>query len=243
MAHVRKNFPDAVKAQAFARDRATCCYSGRNLWVADFGAIFDFPVEWCDHFVPSSEGGSAELSNARSAHWEVNYDCGAGARPRTVCVNGKLNKTARMTARERADLDSRLTRMEQIDASDWYLNRAFINILWGVEWLCHNGAGRWVKGSSLQGPVNRAIHGDRYRSRSALRFLKDWRAATRRSPVASPELRGLYPKGATEDVRILWSSIACADEQQMLALLSSLEPFMRANWDESMPPLDVELSL
>jgi hypothetical protein len=243
MGHVRKNFSDAVKAQAFARDRATCCYSGRNLWAADFGAIFDFPVEWCDHFVPSAEGGSAELSNARSAHWEVNYDSGAGDRPLSLCVNGKLFKTAHVTALERVDVESRLKRMEKIDASDWYLNRAFINILWGVEWLCHNGRHRWVKGRSLQEPVKRMVHGDRYRARAALRFLKNWRSATRRAAVEAPELRGLYPVGATEDVRILWSSTACADEPQMLGLMSALEPFMRANWDESMPPLDVELML
>jgi len=59
MAHIRTEFSDRQKAEIFARDRATCCFSGANLWLLDAPLRPGFQMGWVDHIRPSSRGGKA----------------------------------------------------------------------------------------------------------------------------------------------------------------------------------------
>lgn len=56
----RAEFPERVKAEIFARDRALCSYTGQNLWRLDHGASPGSEV-WIDHIHPASRGALALL--------------------------------------------------------------------------------------------------------------------------------------------------------------------------------------
>jgi hypothetical protein len=63
MAHKRKNFTDIQKAQIFVRDRATCCFSGANLWLLDSPLRPGIETDWVDHVLPSARGGGNDIDN------------------------------------------------------------------------------------------------------------------------------------------------------------------------------------
>ena len=75
----RKNFSDAVRAAAYARDRATCCYSGKSLWIADFGADPHFAIDWAEHYEPAARGGHQAGTPAISAAIRCAASAGSAA--------------------------------------------------------------------------------------------------------------------------------------------------------------------
>jgi hypothetical protein len=56
-------FTDATKAAIFARDRATCCFSGANLWLLDKSLRTGWQADLADHIKPRSRGGTAAPEN------------------------------------------------------------------------------------------------------------------------------------------------------------------------------------
>ncbi|MGB0774484.1 MAG: HNH endonuclease [Akkermansiaceae bacterium] len=72
MAHARKNFTDNQKAQIYVRDRATCCFSGANLWLLDAPLSPGNQFDWVDHVQPSAKGGSSDVSNGVCASHTFN---------------------------------------------------------------------------------------------------------------------------------------------------------------------------
>jgi prevent-host-death family protein len=60
---VSKPFSDKEKAKIYARDRATWCFSGANLWLLDAPLRCGWQSDWVDHVKPRSRGGSAGLKN------------------------------------------------------------------------------------------------------------------------------------------------------------------------------------
>ena len=63
MAHKRIEFTEAQKALIYARDRATCAFSGLSLWLLDIGIRPNWDMDWVDHILPSASGGNASLDN------------------------------------------------------------------------------------------------------------------------------------------------------------------------------------
>lgn len=47
------------RAEIFVLDRGTCSYSGRSLWIADYGIDPSYAIDWADHIVPASRGGKS----------------------------------------------------------------------------------------------------------------------------------------------------------------------------------------
>lgn len=138
MAHIRTEFLDRQKAEIFARDRATCCFSGANLWLLDAPLRPGYEMDWVDHIKPSSRGGKAELSNGVCASHTFNSkkrnnSADAGylffeGRPCETYfrIFGALDATALL----------RLKRLQSLSEFDWYFNRAVANILLGFDWRC-----------------------------------------------------------------------------------------------------------
>jgi hypothetical protein len=138
----RKNFNDSDKAKIFVRDRATCCFSGANLWLLDAPVRVGWQSDWADHKIPISRGGKAD--------WEKNG----------VCASHTYNMKKRNNSADTTHLfenghpttlyydlfgsppthvTERLQRLSKLQESDWYFNRALtwifeaLNFKWWPE--------------------------------------------------------------------------------------------------------------
>jgi len=138
MAHVRTEFSDRQKAEIFARDRATCCFSGANLWLLDAPLRPGFQMDWVDHIIPSSRGGKAELSNGVCASHTFNSKKrNNSADTDYLFFEGKPSAAhfGIFGALDAAAL-RRLERLKRLSTFDWHFNRAVANILIGFDWRC-----------------------------------------------------------------------------------------------------------
>lgn len=138
MAHIRTEFSDKQKAQIFARDRATCCFSGANLWLLDAPLHPGFQMDWVDHIKPSSRGGLAELSNGVCASHTFNSKKrNNSADTDYLFFEGKPSETYfRIFGELSGGSLQRLERLKKLSDFDWYFNRAIANILTGFDWRC-----------------------------------------------------------------------------------------------------------
>lgn len=133
-----KNFTDAEKAKIYQRDRATCCFSGANLWLLDAPLRTGWQSDWVDHRKPVSRGGTAKLENGVCASHTFNMK--------------KRNNTADTTylfekghptflyydlfGAPPTAVVSRLQRLANLGISDWYFNRA-------VTWIFNALDNKW----------------------------------------------------------------------------------------------------
>lgn len=72
MASANNGFTDKQKAAIFVRDRATCCFSGANLWLLDAPLRVGWQSDWVDHRKPKSRGGMADIENGVCASHTFN---------------------------------------------------------------------------------------------------------------------------------------------------------------------------
>jgi hypothetical protein len=215
----RKNFSDAVRAAAFARDRATCCYSGQCVWMADYRADPHAPIDWCEHYRPASRGGSADLENALTTVWNVNLLRGNSTRSPDI-----LFRAGRPTAAAFGILRTvppaifaHLRRMEVVRPSDWFFNRALWHVTLGTHWLLNRERGyRYSRDTG-------------YRARVALGMLTKWRREMEREGTDHPRVRGLAPTNPTRDQTLLWNAHAATDHAALKKVMHALLPCMRAN--------------
>lgn len=134
MAHKRKNFTDSQKAQIFVRDRATCCFSGANLWLLDSPLRPGNETDWVDHVLPSARGGGNDIENGVCASHTYNskkrhnaadtfylFKCGLP----TAGYYDVFGSVSR-------EQEERLERLSHLKVEDWFLNRA---ITWAMEAL------------------------------------------------------------------------------------------------------------
>ncbi len=126
MAHARTEFSDAQRAEIFVRDRATCCFSGANLWLPDAPLRPGYERDWVDHVRPSARGGRSEAANGVAACHTFN-----AKKRHNGADNVYLFNEGRPTARYFAIFGplaeaqiARLQRMERLLPEDWYWNRA-----------------------------------------------------------------------------------------------------------------------
>jgi len=134
----RTDFTPAQRAMIYARDRATCCFSGANLWLLDSPLRPGFQVDWADHVRPSARGGRSEIENG-------------------VCASHTFNAKKRQNSADTSYLfergiptlvyfhifgplprfqTDRLRRLGSLLPADWFFNRALGSILIGFEYRC-----------------------------------------------------------------------------------------------------------
>jgi hypothetical protein len=194
----RTNFSDEQRAEIFVLDRAVCSYSGRSLWIADYGIDPGYHIDWADHIVPASRGGKSIVENGVAASWLYNYLRGNG-RQRLVLFHRGLptaDHTIHIGVIDPA-VAAHLHRFRALHASDWLLNRA----MWHV-WIALTFEHQRQQGLSRSRDYN-------YYAGAALKCLIKWRRLVENDSVGSWEQRGLV------------SPTAEADQQQMLEIRRS----------------------
>ena len=214
----KHDFSDAQRAEIFRRDRATCVYSGRRLWVLDVGADWRFPVEWADHVTAVANGGTAQVENGVCAHWRTNLRIGASEhKPHFLFSNGEPTEhyfaLAEQVKLQMADA-AYLGRMEKLDDSDWYFNRSLLNLLMGTAYL-HEYIGKRKRDHD-------------YYAATVLRFLNQWRALVKRRSVLSLEDRGLLPERLSEDQHRMLEVRTMTSKEEVIRIMQSLLPIYAA---------------
>lgn len=138
MSRSRKDFTDHEKAQIFKRDRATCCFSGANLWLLDAPLFHYWESDWVDHVNPASRGGKTEILNGVCASATFN------AKKRNNSADtGYLFKEGCPTATyfelfglPSPEVINRLMRLSAIELPDWYFNKAIDRIFQALHHRC-----------------------------------------------------------------------------------------------------------
>ena len=135
MAHTRKEFSESVKAEIFARDRATCAFTGKSVWIFDYGASPLWETDWPDHIRPSSRKGSNKIENGVCASSAANSKKSSNTRDSSYWFwHGKPTEHyLHAVGSVQIGITAQLARLSGLHESDWYLNRAAKNILLAVE--------------------------------------------------------------------------------------------------------------
>jgi hypothetical protein len=206
----RDNFPDVVKARAYARDRATCCYGGGSLWVADAGSEMD----WCEHRIAASKGGRGEDENALTSCWRCNHKRGNRERPPILFHAGQITPDGEAALSQLpVPIARHFKRMEEIHWTDWFLNRAFCEVLWGAEWLSKPDRHKYSRDAG-------------YRASRALDRVVEWKVLAAREKVSPPTMRGLVPLHSDEGHLALWNVQQCVTCEQLLRSIRTLSEAM-----------------
>lgn len=122
----QREFTEDEKAEIFARDRATCCFSGANLWLLDAPLRPGYQRDWADHVRPLARGGKSEVDNGVCASHSYN----AKKRHNTadnlyIFREGAPTKNYFEIFGPLPDhMASRLGRLAALEKKDWYFNRA-----------------------------------------------------------------------------------------------------------------------
>ena len=145
----RTEFNWDQKAQIFARDRATCVYSGKSLWLLDYGASPLYEWNWVDHLNPSRRGGGADITNGVCASYTYNMKKRANGADNKLWIESldPEDPDSRSIPSEHyffyfGELDPHLARqlirLSKIEPSDWYFNQAVSQLMLA----CSNAANR-----------------------------------------------------------------------------------------------------
>lgn len=208
------NFSDQQRAEIYARDRATCGYTGDSLWIIDVGADPLYNVDWADHIHPVAGGGLSSLENGVCAGYGVNQEKAdqIGAHELLFLAGEPTSLALDSEAIEPDDYAEQLERFAALHSSDWYLNRVFFRILLGVQ-----NVGTNYKRT------------DRYYAKAAWTMLEKWRRIVRRSGVSSIEERGLVFEELDKDQELLLRVRDATSMEDVLGLIHQIHPIWHAN--------------
>ncbi|RYZ84834.1 MAG: hypothetical protein EOP06_17340 [Proteobacteria bacterium] len=213
----RVEFTDAQRAEIFVRDRATCCFSGANLWLLDAPLRPGYQRDWVDHVVPSARGGKATLENGVCASHTFNakkrnngadnlylFECGIP----TYTHHEIFGPLAQVQA-------ERLGRLEKLTAADWYFNRAIGQILLGFDYRCR-----------LEHYGEKPSRDDSYWFDRALKRLRKFQKLR----DVDLEERGIFWNLGREAE--MWLSLRTAsDDDALRKIANAIFPVYRANFE------------
>lgn len=211
MPRTRTDFTDEQRAELYRLDRATCSFSGRNLWILDYGMDPSYAIDWADHIVPASRGGPSEIANGATASWFHNYI--RGDAPSGVYLFRRGRPTAQFIWQFGTIPDAiyrHLQRFSKLQLSDWFLNRA----LWHL-WLACSTEYQ----ASLGKKRSRRKE---YYTAASTKALAKWRRHCDREGSESIEDRGLAPVAAEPDQEILLSARNMVSQDCLLELVRGL---------------------
>lgn len=215
MAHVRKEFPDSIKAQIFARDRATCAFTGKSVWAFDYGASPLWETDWPDHIRPSSRGGSNEIENGVCASSFANSKKASNTRDASYWFwHGKPTEYyLHAVGSVPESIAAQIRRLSGLKESDWYLNRAAKDVLLAVEQTA------WPSGKTRTPD---------YWCDSAIKRVKTWKSKA--AGIESLEDRKVLLMPLDQDQRILLQLRDCNNLSDIREIKRLLVPHRRANW-------------
>ncbi|MBX3743485.1 MAG: HNH endonuclease [Akkermansiaceae bacterium] len=123
-------FSEATKAEIFARDRATCAFSGKSLWILDYGISPLYDVDWADHRKPRASGGTSTVSNGICASSFHNSKKSSNGRDNCYLFDEGEPTDYHFWNVGTVSQDQlrQLKRLSRIQASDWYFNRAIYQL-------------------------------------------------------------------------------------------------------------------
>ncbi|PWQ95121.1 HNH endonuclease [Leucothrix pacifica] len=206
---VRKNFTDSQKSEIFVRDRGICAFSGKSLWLPDYGFSPTFDIDWVDHILPASKGGGNEIENGICASSFYNSKKSNNSRD-----TGYLFHSGRPTLEFYKHFEvvpievvDHLLRFSEAAVSDWYLNRALSRLMYGLEWIVYLENG------------TRYVRDDKYYAKSSLKMLNTWRKKSKND--ASLEERGLISVDISEDQKLLLSFRELETEADILDFMQA----------------------
>ncbi|MGE9268040.1 MAG: HNH endonuclease [Verrucomicrobiales bacterium] len=217
MARKRLEFSDRQKAEIFVRDRATCCFSGANLWLLDEFMRPEMQIDWVDHVIPAAHGGGNELENGVCAAHRFNAKMRQNVADRSYLFRDGIPTEfyhavfGPLPERER----NRLRRLAKLEWADWYFNRSLAWILQAFERRCITD-----------------FYADRYR-----RGFDYWVSAAYRKLLSyqkyqtgeSLEARGIVVQPAQIEATFLTLRNA-ASHEEFVAVCEGLFPAYRRNF-------------
>lgn len=213
----RTNFTDEQRAEIFVLDRATCSYSGRSLWIAEYGIDPGYAIDWADHIVPASRGGKSVVENGAAASWLYNYLRGSGQQRFVIFRRGlpTAGHTIHIGAIDPV-VAARLHRFRVLHLSDWFLNRA----MWHV----------WI-GIAFEHERRQGLKRSRdynYYAAASLKCLTKWRRLVERDSVASLEQRRLVSSKAEADQLRLLEVRSATANRALVEMMKDLFPSYEA---------------
>ena len=139
MAHTRKEFSDIQKSQIYMLDHATCAFSGISLWLLDNGIKRNWQMDWVDHVKPSAKGGEANIDNGVCASDFFNAKKRQNSSDNKYLVfRGKVTKNYIDSFGLPEDkLISQLSRLSNLNESDWFFNRTISGVFNGIDRRCY----------------------------------------------------------------------------------------------------------
>ena len=214
----RTNFTDDQQAEIFVLDRATCSYSGRNLWIADYGIDPSYAIDWADHLHPSSRGGPSTVENGAAASWLVNYLRGNSQQRLLIFHRGFPTADQ---AFHGGSIDqtvvANLIRFRRLHVSDWFLNRAMWHI-W-IALVLHYQREAGLKRS----------RDFNYYAGAALKALNKWRRLAERDSITSLEKRHLVVRDPAPDQLTLLHAREATSILTITKLMKELYPIYKAS--------------
>ncbi|HVC95431.1 MAG TPA: hypothetical protein VND64_17170 [Pirellulales bacterium] len=215
----REEFTNRQKADIFARDRAICCFSGKSLWILDYGAA-PSSDNWVDHIVAATKGGRAELENGTCASWLYNWlKRDSGGAPYLFRKGRPTDDFFTFHEILPDHIAKHLRRFASLHYSDWFFNRAVHRV---------KAAAAVATETRVDGtPFTR---GPDYCCRAAMKYLLEWRQIVERDPPADFESRGLLPPNPSADHELLIKLTTVTELKEVVRIASTLAPFSAASW-------------
>jgi len=217
----RAEFTDRQKATIFVRDRALCSMSGKSLWVLDYGASGSHKGDWADHIVPASRGGKAEVSNGACVSSIYNKCRSNNEQPIYLFLSGWPTHdffTVHEVVPEH--IAEHLKRFATLHISDWYFNRAMVNILHGA--AC--SLATRCDGKAF-------TRNEAYYAKAAWKKLAEWKALAKADSVDGFEKRGLLPVGMDADQELLLRASECEKPEDIEQIMPEIRPYLRDSFE------------
>lgn len=210
MATKRRGFTDEQKARIFSRDRATCCFSGANLWLLDAPLRPGYQRDWVDHIRPLARGGMSIETNGVCASHAFN-----SKKRHNTADSNYLFRDGIPTLYQFAifgtlspSQEQRLDRLKTLQAADWHFNRAIGLALLGFDYrIGQSGCDEIPK------------RDDSYWFRAAFKQI----TAFQKAEGTSLEDRGIIIEPST--VQKQWLALRTASS--LISLVEAISPLFR----------------
>lgn len=214
----KSNFTEGQKAQIYVRDRATCAFSGKSLWILDYGATPYWEVDWADHIRPVARGGASTVENGICASFTFNSKKSHNTRDSEYFFHEGKPTPAYFYFFETVPVEivRNLKRFANLHLSDWYFNRALYRVLLGVDHL-------WNRSERVR-------DADYYAS-SAMKAISKWRMIRERESILSMEDRGLIRStDLSADQELLLGLCETTDKKQVREMMTALLRHFGSNY-------------